>query len=816
MSFSKTITIVILLLTQLSKAQNNYKISGRIIDSTGNSLDGVILSLVNTANSTLVKTAFTDEIGNFEFDNLKPDSFKISIIHTGYKTHLSSDIIILENEFEKKLQPITLIKDKGVQLQEIAVVSKLPFVERKIDRTIINPDALISNAGSNALDVLAKSPGVMVTENGTIKLKGKSGVIVLIDDKPTYLSATDLESYLKSLPASQIKQIELMTNPPAQYDAAGNAGVINIKTKKSKLKGINGNVSLNYAQGRYARSNDNFSLNFSNKKITIFSNMSYGNNNSYHDLNIQRTYKNPDLRTKSVFNQNTYIQPSNQTYSARLGVDYYATKKTTIGIMTKGLLNESKTTKYNVANLLNADQSLNTTVIADNKDKNTFKNGSVNFNIRHEFDSIGKLLTVDLDYVNYLSNIKQIYKNDVFLPDNSNIYNDTQNGHLPSQITIYAFKADYSNPFKHEAKLDLGIKTSYTDTDNEAIYTITQNGITTNNYNLSNHFKYSEMINAAYLNFSKSYKRLSFQSGLRFESTSLNATQLGNPIKTGSSFTRNYNNLFPTAYISYYLDSASNHNLNLSYGKRVSRPFYEDLNPFSSPLDKYTFYEGNPYLKPTFAQNLSFAYGFKEFLTATFSYSNTKDQIQETIEINNGIYYARPGNIGSSEISSLSLQSSIPITKWLTSNIYTEVAQSHFKSVLYTETLNSKGTYWYISVNNNIQLKKGWSAEINGEYITDFIDSQFLFGDYGHLSLGIQKKIFKDLGNLKFSFNDILHSDKIRGNINNLQLTDANWFGLRDTRVVSLTFSYRFGKKLNSKPKHTGTGSESEQNRVKG
>jgi hypothetical protein len=492
------------------------------------------------------------------------------------------------------------------------------------------------------------------------------------------------------------------------------------------------------------------------------------------------------------------------------------TKKTTIGIMTKGLLNESKTTKYNVANLLNADQSLNTTVIADNKDKNTFKNGSVNFNIRHEFDSIGKLLTVDLDYVNYLSNIKQIYKNDVFLPDNSNIYNDTQNGHLPSQITIYAFKADYSNPFKHEAKLDLGIKTSYTDTDNEAIYTITQNGITTNNYNLSNHFKYSEMINAAYLNFSKSYKRLSFQSGLRFESTLLNATQLGNPIKTGSSFTRNYNNLFPTAYISYYLDSASNHNLNLSYGKRVSRPFYEDLNPFSSPLDKYTFYEGNPYLKPTFAQNLSFAYGFKEFLTATFSYSNTKDQIQETIEINNGIYYARPGNIGSSEISSLSLQSSIPITKWLTSNIYTEVAQSHFKSALYTETLNSKGTYWYISVNNNIQLKKGWSAEINGEYITDFIDSQFLFGDYGHLSLGIQKKIFKDLGNLKFSFNDILHSDKIRGNINNLQLTDANWFGPRDTRVVSLTFSYRFGKKLNSKPKHTGTGSEAEQNRVKG
>ena len=816
MSFFKFTTIVILLLTQLSKAQNNYKISGSINDSSGKTIDGIILSLIKSSNSSLVKTAFTDETGFFEFDNLKADSFKISITHPGYKSYLSSDIIITETEIDKKLQPIMLSKDNGVQLEEVAVVSKLPFVERKIDRTIINPDALIANAGSNALEVLAKSPGVMVTENGTIKLKGKSGVIVLIDDKPTYLSATDLESYLKSLPASQIKQIELMTNPPAQYDAAGNAGVINIKTKRTKLKGINGNVSLNYAQGRYARSNDNFSLNFTNKKISIFSNLSYGNNNSYHDLSIERTYKNDDLTTKSVFNQNTYIKPNDLAYSARLGLDYYVTKKTTLGIATKGLLNESKVSRYNLAQLLNADQSLSSTVIADNNENHTFKNGTINFNVRHEFDSIGKLLTLDLDYVNYQSNINQVYKNDVYLADKSNIYNDIQNGILPSQIKIYAFKTDYANPFKNDAKLDVGIKTSYTDTDNEAIYSITQNGVTENNYNLSNHFKYSEMINAAYVNFSKTYKRLSFQSGLRFESTTLNATQLGNPVKAGSSFSRNYNNLFPTLYFSYNLDSASNHNLNLSYGKRVSRPFYQDLNPFSSPLDKYTFYEGNPYLKPTFANNVSLAYGFKELFNSTLSYSNTKDQIQETIEINNGLYYSRPGNIGFSEVYSLSVQSSIPIAKWLTSNVYTEVTQSHYKSKLYTETLNSSGTYWYISCNNSIQLKKGWSAEINGEYISDFIDSQFSFGDFGHMSFGIQKKILKDKGSIKFNFNDVLHSDKIRGTINNLQLTDANWYGPRDTQVISLTFSYRFGKNINSKPKHNGSGSESEQNRVKG
>ncbi len=798
------------------QSQTNLKISGQIVDSINKPIDGVIVSLIKYKNSALVKTTFTDNDGKFEFSDFKSDSLKIFVTNIGFQNYFSDVILIDSIKSEIKLPNITLSKMKNVQLSEVSISSKVPFIERKIDRTIVNPDALISNAGSNALDVLAKSPGVMVTENGTIKLKGKSGVIILIDDKPTYLTGNELESYLKSIPASSINKIELMTNPPAQYDASGNAGIINIKTKKNKLKGINGNLSLSYGQGRYARSNDGVTLNYSNKKITLFSNFSYGNNNSYHDLTINRRYKNEDLTTKSIFTQNTYIKSANESYNLRLGLDYYLSNKTTLGITTKGLSNVSKDSRYNYAEFLNADNSLNSKIIADNKENDAFKNGALNLNLRHQFDSIGKQLTIDADYVAYETKLFQSYKNDVLQPDGTSTYSDLQHGNLPSNITIYAFKADYTNPLKNDAKFETGLKTSYTQTDNDAIYTITQNNITLDNFNLSNHFKYNEMINAAYLNFSKSYKRLSFQSGLRFETTTYNGNQLGNPIKSSSSFTRNYNNLFPTAYISYQLDTASNHNLVLSYGKRVSRPFYKDLNPFSSPLDKYTYYEGNPYLKPTFAHNLSLAYSFKQLFTTTFSYSNSQDNIQETIEINNGIYYSRPGNIGSSVLYNLAIESSIPVSKWLTTTIYSEAVYSEYKSKLYTETLNSSGTYWYINVNNNFQFKKGWSAELSGEYITNFIDSQFSFGDFGHFTAGLQKKFLKDMGNLKFSFRDILHSDKIRGQINNLYLTDANWYGPRDTRVVVVSFSYRFGKNLNTKPKHSGSGSETEQNRVKG
>lgn len=793
-------------------SQKNARITGSLSGQDKKLLEGAVVSLLSFKDLSIIKVAFTEASGQFEFDGLRTDSFKITIDLLGYKKYIS-DIIVIDSIRSDLNIKIELEKEEN-KLEEVVITTKIPFVERKIDRTIINPEALISNSGGSALDVLSKAPGVIIDENGNIKLKGKSGITVFIDDKPTYLTGTELESYLRSLPSASIKQIEIMLNPPAHYEASGGA-IINIKTKKSKLKGINGSISANYAQGRYAKTSDNLSLNFTNKKISIFSNLNYGYQNNFHDLTIKRRYKNEDLSTSSVFNQNTYIHPKNDSYGIRLGLDYYVNDKTTVGISTRGLSNNSIVTKYNYAQFLNANDSLISTVIADNGQNSLFQSGSVNLNIRHQFDSAGTTLTADLDYVAYLTNTEQLYKNDVYLPDGTNSYSDIQNGALPSTINIYAFKSDYIQPLKHNDRFDAGLKTSYTQTDNDAVYLITQNNITQNNYNLSNHFKYDEMINAGYLNYTRSFKKLELQAGLRFEATILNGKQLGNVLKPYSSFNRNYNSLFPTVYISYKLDTAANNNVNLSYGKRIERPFYKDLNPFSSPLDKYTYYEGNPYLRPTFEHNVSLAYSFKEFFTTTLYYSNTLNNIQETVEIIDGIYYNRPGNIASSELASFSVEGSIPVTKWLTTNVYSELIYSHYKSKIYAETLNATGTCFFISTNNNFKFKKGWSAELSGQYITDQIDSQFSFGDYGFFNVGVQKKILKDLGSLKINMSDLLLTNRIRGTIHNLHLTDAIWYGLRDTRVLYITFSYRFGKTKNSKPKHSSTGAETEQNRVK-
>lgn len=805
---------IVIFTASFASAQFSGTITGLVADSVKSPQPDVLVSLLKASTMEVRKTTFTEEKGQFEFSDLPSDTFVVIISQPGYARFKSEPIVLNEVSPTFAIPAIVLTKE-GTELQTVVVTAKVPFVERRVDRTIVNPEALTTNAGGNALDVLSKSPGIMVDENSNVKLKGKSGVLILIDNKPTYLSGEELASYLKSLPSEAIKQIEIMTNPPAQYDAAGNAGVINIITKKNRLAGLNGNFSVNYSQGRYARTSDNVNLTYNKKKVTIYTTVGGGANTSYHDLNISRTYKNPDLSTQSVFNQNTYIKPHSEFINTKLGVDYALSEKTTLGIVTRGTAVNPRSTSYNVAEFLDPQGERMSLVIADNSETERFRNASANLNLRHQFDSTGRSLTADMDYVTYSTQTNQRYKNTVYDADDSITYADQQTGYLPSKLSIYAVKTDYTHPLKNKGRIEGGLKTSYIETNNEARYDITQNGETAPNYNLSNHFLYTEMISAAYLNYSGSWKKIEVQAGLRFEGTLLNGNQLGNPLKPASSFNRNYSGLFPTFYFNYTIDTAGNNVLNLSYGRRVNRPYFQDLNPFISPLDKYTFYEGNPYLRPTFAHNVTLSYSFKSLFSTALTYSKTSNQIQETIEIRNGIYYSRPGNIGSAEQLNFSMESTIPITKWWTFTTYSEVMYAHFKSQLYTETLNSEGTYWYIQGNNSFALPKGWSIDFSGQYITNFIDSQFSFGDYGFISLGVQKKIMKNLGTIKFGLNDMLWSNRIRGRINNLQLTDANWWGPRDTRVAFVTFSLRFGKSTRQQRAYTGNGAQDEQNRVK-
>lgn len=811
---SNVILILFISIVQSLFAQN---IKGKITDETNTPLDAAVVSLLKAQDKSLVKTTLSETDGSFLFEQIKANEYLIQVSNVGYNTYTSEKIVMQNTNIQlNTISMIATIKN----LQTVTVTSKTPFIERKIDRTVINVEAQIANAGANALEALERAPGVLIDPNGAIAMKGKAGVMVYIDDKPSYMSGEALQNYLRSLPASAIKQIELITNPPAKYDAAGNAGIINIKTKRNKLKGVFGNVALNYNQGNYARSNNSFSLNYNNKRIGFFTNTNVGLQNVYQNLYINRNYVKTDGSPSSYFNQNSLIRRTVPNGNIKMGLDYYISDKTTIGIVLQSMANKGDNVTKNTSLVANESRQLINTVVANNSQISKFRNGGAALNLRHQIDSLGQKITFDLDYFKFYSNDNQKFINSIYKADNSLDYTDQLNGKLPSYIDIYAFKSDYTKPLKNDATLEAGVKTAYTKTDNTADYRNfdINNQTETINYDLSNRFKYDELISAAYLNYNRNFKRFEMQSGLRFENTIMRGNQLGNGIVLPTKFNRDYNSLFPTLFLNYKLDSAGNNTLGFSYGRRIERPIFENLNPFVSPLDKFTFYAGNPFLTPTFAHNLTLTFSYKSIWVTNLNYNQTRDGIYETLEINekDGKYYSRPNNVGSSKIFNIDMSFGKPLTKKITVNFYVEAGRMQYKSQIYTEKLDAGRNYILGQGNVSFQLPKQFTAEISGNAQSDMLWGQLLIKNWGIVNLSFQKKILQGKGNLRLNFNDIFYTRRGSGVINNLRLTYADWNSKYDSRQVSATFSYNFGKATKGKGRYKGSGSESERQRVQG
>ncbi|MDQ0967727.1 ferric enterobactin receptor [Flavobacterium sp. W4I14] len=787
------------------------RIYGRVLDVDGKNIEFATAALLK--DSVLVKTTFTEKDGLFSFDKLGYGKYLIKVSVVGSPIYQTDTLVLTANQSVINLADIK-IKAGATNLKEVNISGQKAFVERKIDRTVVNVDALISNAGTTALDVLSKSPGVNVDQNGVISLKGKSGVAIFIDDKPTYLSGADLDNYLRSLPSSSLDQIELMTNPPAKYDAAGNGGVINIKTKKTKIAGFNGGINVSLNQGELSRSNNSFNFNYRKDKINVFGNLSYNLNNSFTDLDLNRKYKNDDGSAKSYFNQNSYFRRHGNTFNLKTGLDYYASDRTTWGVVLTGMNRISKQVNNNTSNLSNASMQLDSVIRAENIDQIKYQNAGVNLNYRHKFKQAGRELTFDADYLLYRNQTDQTYYNFSYLPSGALKYQDILTGNLPSNIDIYTAKADYSHPLENKWKLDAGVKTAYTKTDNIADYFNTANGKTNADYEKSNHFLYEENINAVYLNMSREGKRFSLQAGLRYENTVSNGHQLGNLIKPDSSFKRTYNSLFPTLYFSYKLDTAGNNQLGLNYGRRIDRPYYQDLNPFFSPLDKFTYYVGNPFLKPSFTQSIELSHTYKNKITTTFGYSWVRDEVNETIEILNGTYYSRPANVGKTRVANVSVNAEIDLTKWVKLNAYVEYAKIVSKTDFYTGFLVTNGSYLRANPNLQFKISPTWNAEVNMRYQSKLSNVQFLLGEVHEFGAAVQKKLSAK-STLKLTANDIFRTRIYNGIINNLANTEANWVNRQDSRSVVVSYSYRFGKAFSSPAKHESSGADAEKNRVK-
>ena len=790
----------------------NGKISGKVADENGRPVEGATISLIRLRDSIPVKYELTLVDGSFNIGISSSDTFFIKVTTIGKLPYQSRDIAVDVQHLLISLEPITL-KIATKTLKELVVTSKKAFLEQKIDRTVVNVDALISNAGTTALEVLEKSPGVAIDQAGQISFHGKSGVAIYVDDKPTYLSGSDLENYLRSMPSSTLSQIELMTNPPAKYDAAGTAGIINIKTKKTKVKGFNLGISLGLRQSRYSATNNSMDFNYRKDKINVFGTFAYTFSDGFNDVDINRSYFYNAGQPSGAFAQNSYIRTKSGGYNAKLGIDLYSSENTTIGVLFNGIIRSPDQFNNSKGQLFDAAGRPDTSILSKNTEQGKFKNGSANLNYKHTFKKDGPEITANLDYLAFATDNNQTFLNQSYATTGS-VSLDQLNGNLPAVIHIYSAKADYSQPLVGGWKLESGVKSSYTNTDNQANYFDIVNGSAITDDDKTNHFLYKEAINAGYINLNKDFRRLSIQAGLRLENTDSHGHQLGNAQKPDSAFNRNYTGLFPTTYLLYKLDTLGDHQLKMTYGRRIERPYYQDLNPFISPLDKYTFYIGNPYLRPSYSGNFELGYIYKDRISVTMTYTDIRDRSTETIEILNGYYYDRPGNIGSTKLYDLNADASFDPANWFNLELSGDAWQISQASDFYTGTLNSHSTSFSGQAVLQFKLNKGWTLQTDGKYQSKQTDAQFTLAAKGRLNLGASKTL-SPRATLKLSINDLLNTNINQGVINNLYQTNASFRTLKDSRAALLTLSMRFGNAEKDQRKHNQTGAGEESDRVK-
>ncbi|MEN0053239.1 MAG: outer membrane beta-barrel protein [Mucilaginibacter sp.] len=808
-----SVTLLTLFVFHIADAQtSDGKISGSVLDDARKPLDGATVILLIAKDSVVVGTKLADQDGSFSFQNLKYNTYAVKVTYIGYKNY-KSDPVAVSGQKTVNL-PAFILSPVGKKLNEVSVTAKKSYIEQKIDRTVINVGALISNTGANALEVLSKTPGVQVDADGNITFKGKSGVMVMIDDKPTYLSAANLVTYLRSLPSSSLDQIELMDNPPAKYDAAGNAGVINIKTKKTTTRGFNAVVSANLAQGFYGRTDESINFNYRIDKVNFFANVAYNKQKTFRRLEIDRNYFDTDGEPTSSLKDISYFRPSSNNTNIKAGLDFFASPKTTWGVVFTGTISHDHDSSPVYSLLYNKTGELDSTINTLNTSTNKFDSKGVNLNYTHKFDSTGRTFTFDLDYIRNVAGSNQMFLNNTFLPDGTLTNSSILTDNLPSTINIYSAKADYTHPLKGKAKLEAGFKSSYVNTDNAANYFNVIDNVSAIDYNNTNRFLYKENINAAYINFNKDFGRFSLQTGLRLENTNGSGHQLGNAQRPDSSFVKHYTNLFPTAYFSYKLDTAGHNTLVLSYGRRIGRPNYGSLNPFTFFVDKFTYFSGNPFLKPQFTDNYKLAYNFKSLFTVAVAYNHANDVQNETIHKDGNVFISTTGNIGQQKTIDFSINSNLQPAKWWTVNLYAEVYNNTYEGEFYTGYLHESKTTFSANGNNQFTLSKTWSAELSGFFNTSGTYGQFVSIPTGMLNAAIQKKILNNKGSVKFNVRDVLKSFSPSGTITNIVGATATYHNFVDTQVATLTFTYSFGKTIDVPHKRETGGAGSEQDRA--
>ncbi|WP_266364893.1 TonB dependent receptor [Tellurirhabdus rosea] len=787
-------------------------VSGEVKDAAGGPLEFATLLLVRATDSTLVKGEVSDAAGVYRIDGVGAGQYRIAATLVGYRKTFSEPFT-LTAEKPGYTVPVLTVAQESRTLGEVKVTAKKPFIEQHPDKTVVNVENSIVATGGTALEVLEKAPGVVVDQqNDVLKLKGQQGVLVMIDGKPSYLSAAEVMNLLRNTPSSSVQSIELITKPSSRYDAAGNSGIINIRLKRNNTPGgTNGSFTLGGGYGRYPKATTGLTLNHRSGNLSLFGSYNYDFRKGWGSIDVLRWLGKGTDTTFTVRNLG-YRPNEARSHVFKAGADYAFGSRTSLGLMVNGTLADNRA-QINNSNLVYSPQGTlqSSTTFINTSSRNT-ERFVANVNFRHQFDSTGRVggpreLTLDADYSRVNIDPYDLMTTRQYSAGGEPVGQPLlQRNTSPSEVTVRAAKLDYVHPFGKDAKLEAGWKSSYVTTDNNVLFENQNAGGWTGDPRRSNHFIYDETIHAAYVNGNRTLGPWTVQAGLRLEATD----SRGNSITMNRIVDRQYVNLFPSLFVTRNL--GKDHQLRYSYSRRIDRPSYFDLNPFIYVMDVYTYREGNPFLKPQYTNAFELAYTYKGESTVSLSYNRTTDVITQGLEQLGEQMRQTTVNLGLVHNYNLSLQFPLTITSWWNARQSVDVSTNIYNATYLGERLDRWGLGANFTTNHSFVLPHGLTAELSAFYNTPFTDGMFRGRGFGQFDFGAQKSLWNKRGTLRLNVTDPLLLNKFRGEVENA-LTHMRFTNRRESRTLRLTFTWNFG---NSKIKvrQRKSGSEEEQRRI--
>ena len=785
MGRKSTLLAYLFLFSLVAQAQ----ITGRVTDSAGYSMRFSEVLLLKAADSAIITGTTADTSASFNLKTATTGDFRILVAYPGYKK-LYSNVFTITQPGQSHNAGIMILHSDSHPLYGITITAQKPFMEQKIDRTVFNIESNVVFAGSNALEILAKLPGVSVDNNDNIKVAGRPGIMVMIDGKKSYMSATDLAQYLKGLDANQVEKIEVITNPSAKYDAAGSA-IINIVLKKDKNLGFNGNVFTTYNQGIKWGNYNGFNANYRIKKWNFFGGGGFGiHYNLWYD-NITNTFNPTSVNPQQVFTANNSNQLFGKNYNVRGGIDFTPTDKQTITIQANGGAGEDAGYKNTNTNMYGSGSELDSSLYRQGNVQGNWIWQDYALNYTYKIDTTGRELTASVDYSPFFNgdngqNYTYYYTSagQYLRPSTLLTYS------LPVNGTVWAAQADYSNPIGTNNKLDFGLKGSIVSVDNNDQFWNVENGITDIDTTKSNHFIYKENIYAGYFNYYHKFsEKLEIQLGLRGEETQITGTQYVHD----TSFTRNYFNLFPSAFVTWKLND--NNSFNFSYSRRIDRPDYGELNPFIQYIDPYTYYAGNINLLPQYVDNFEIKYTYKTWLNAGLRYSyyvNVEAPLY-TQNDSTHITYRQLGNLGFFDEGDFSVTATIPITPWFTTITTSDLYYNNYIGTIQGGGYSNVGYIWQPNTINTFRLKKGWSADVTFRYSSRNLNGPSITEPFYVVEAGIKKQFGGGRGTVSLNCSDVFWSNRQKTiyDFNGVNNVEYNYW---DSRRVRLTISWKLGK----------------------